>query len=184
MTEFKETSLPLKKGYLQLLMVLSFAFAIISLFSVAILLQDIDHPTLLISGIILSAIGFLFFGGGGLALLAKVQDTQPGLIINEEGIFENSTFISFGFIPWNDIQEIAELSVRGQPFVLVKLKNPQQYLNKPTSTFNKIFRKLNARFYSSPVQISSNTLPLDHQEVFRLVQEGFQRFQLQSRANH
>lgn len=159
-----------------LLMVVSFIMLFVTLVFLTINIQDFGQPIIAVPSIGLGIIGLVFFGGTAFGLLEKFKDVQPGLTVNEEGLFENTTFISFGFIPWSDIEEIAEVSARGQHSVVVKLRNPQEYVAQPAMPQVKIFRWLHNLFHSSPVQVSSNSLPLAHHEIHQLIQEGFQHY--------
>jgi hypothetical protein len=43
-----------------------------------------------------------------LFFIYKVFDSKPGVIISEEGIFENTNNFPFGWIKWEDIEDIIE----------------------------------------------------------------------------
>lgn len=55
-------------------------------------------------GILMGLLGTVFF-------TKRLLDKNPGLIIDEEGIVENSSAFSFGLIPWADIESIYEMTM-------------------------------------------------------------------------
>ena len=67
---------------------------------------------ILISGI--STI--VFFGYIAFTLFKKLPDNKPGLIINSEGIIDNSSGVSAGIVLWTDIIEISTSNVMNQNF--------------------------------------------------------------------
>ncbi|OJJ21089.1 hypothetical protein BKI52_10990 [marine bacterium AO1-C] len=172
----KETKIELNKGNLLTLSVLAIVMALVAIFFIILTLQERDKTIYFIINLGLGSIGVLFFGGGALFLLQKYQDKEPGLIINEKGIFDNSSFISLGFIAWADMDTITELTVKGQHFIRVKMKNPKKYTQKTKAPLKRMFLVLNSRFYGSPIQISANSLKARHQVVFQLIQSGLDEY--------
>src|SRR5688572_15627450 len=59
------------------------------------------NPTLIFAAGISAT---LFFGLCFVYLLKKIPDKTPGLIIDNDGILDNSSGVSAGFIPWADIK--------------------------------------------------------------------------------
>src|SRR5665647_1362036 len=62
-----------------------------------------SNPTVLF---IVGLASILFFGLVGFFIFKKLFDNSPGLIISAEGVFDNSSGVSAGFVPWTDIVEI------------------------------------------------------------------------------
>jgi hypothetical protein len=58
----------------------------------------------------------LFFGFGIFYFLRKLIDKKPGLIIDDNGIIDNSSAVSVGLIPWSDIEHISTTNVMKQKF--------------------------------------------------------------------
>src|SRR5262245_19949122 len=70
---------------------------------------------LYVEAVAIAAIGF--FGLCGLFALFKLFDTTPGLILDAEGITDNSSAVSAGRIPWSDITGFTITSVQKQRFL-------------------------------------------------------------------
>jgi len=172
----KETKIALHKGSILTLAILAIIMALGSLFFIILTLQERDDPIYFIINLGIGAIGLLFFGGGSLFLFQKYKDHKPGLVIHETGIFDNSSFISLGFIAWEDMDTVTELTVRGQHFIRIKMKDAKKYTQKTKAPLKRMFLVLNSRFYGSPVQISANSLKTRHQAVFQLIQNGLNEY--------
>lgn len=119
----------------------------------------------------ISSISIIFFGGCGIYGIVKLFDGQPGLIINNEGILDNSSAVSSGIIKWNDIKSIEIENIKGTKFLLIFVHNPNVYLNE-ANLFRRLWMKLNEKFYGTPFSISSNSLNCN----FEFLQSKIQQF--------
>ena len=117
------------------------------------------------------AIAFLFFGWIALVLVKKISGSPIGLIINDEGILDNSGGVPAGQIPWKDIREITLLKVANQRFIMIVVNNPEDYIKLQNNFIRRKTMEINYKSYGSPISISSNTLKYDLDELFHLLQE-------------
>lgn len=106
-------------------------------------------------GMLMGVLGVYFF-------TKKLFDTRPGIIVDENGITDNTGAFSFGFIPWSDMSEIRERSVQAsvtskQRYVTIGLKDPGAYILKEPNAAKRKFMTLNAKKGESPVHISANS---------------------------
>ncbi|HEX8315276.1 MAG TPA: STM3941 family protein, partial [Flavisolibacter sp.] len=111
----------------------------------------------------------------------KLFDKKPGLVINEEGIYDNTSAFNFGLIPWTDISQVYERTVQAsiaskQRFVTIGLVNPDEYISKETNILRRKLLAANAKNYDSPIHISTNGLETNHTELFKLVNEYFKKY--------
>ena len=124
------------------------------------------NPTLIrIEGIA----SVIFFGLVAVIIFRKFSDKKPGLIINRQGIFDNSSGVSAGLIPWTDIQEIKISQVMSQKFLMFIVRNPEYYLEKVTNPLKKNAMKMNYKTYGSPISISSNALQTNFDDLHKLL---------------
>jgi hypothetical protein len=100
---------------------------------------------------------FIFFGISGLIGFRKVFDTNPGLVIDKLGITDNSSAVGGQTIKWEDITALRIEEVKRTKFILVFVKNPQDYIDK-AKPFKKFWMKLNLRAYETPLSITATTL--------------------------
>jgi hypothetical protein len=79
-------------------------------------------------------LSIIFFGIIGFWIFKRVIDHTPGLIISGEGITDNSSGISAGFIPWSDIVAVKETVVAKQRFIKLVVK-----IRKITLTGKRVY---------------------------------------------
>lgn len=123
----------------------------------------------------ITVIGLLsisFFSLTLVASLIKLFDFKPGLIISKEGIYENSSFISLGFINWEDVLEISKIEINDQKFVILYLKDNAKYIQK-SKGFKKRVAKINYKTYGSPVSISANGLKSSFKDLYPIIERAF-----------
>lgn len=122
-------------------MVMSFGMSILSLASVFVNFRDTDYrngfETFLVyndaayvcfkMGLLF---GFFFFGIIGVYFIKRNKKNREVLIADHNGIIDNSTMISFGFIPWKDINRVYVNNCLKQYFIELEIKDEQKYLKK------------------------------------------------------
>ena len=120
-------------------------------------------------------IGVLFFGATGIYGIRKLFDKKVGLVIDKNGITDNSNASSIGLIEWNDISEIKTEQVMSTKFLLIEVKNPEKYIGKAKSGMTARLMKANMKMYGAPLSITSNTLKYDFNELEKLIQTEFEK---------
>jgi hypothetical protein len=125
----------------------------------------------------------LFFGTVGFFIFKKLRDRSPGLIISDQGIVDNSSGISAGFIPWTDILEINETKVINQTFINLIVKNPQDYIDRQKSVFRRKAMQLNYNSYGTVIGISANGLKSNYSELKAMLENKFEEFK-QNKLNY
>ena len=115
----------------------------------------------------------LLFGLANIALSKKLLNKTPGLVIDNNGITDNAGSLAGGLVLWSDIENISKFQVSGQDFLLIQVKNPDYYIDRQASTLKRKAMSLNNRMYGTPIFISANTLNIDFQELFQLVNSRF-----------
>jgi hypothetical protein len=118
----------------------------------------------------------LFFGFCGIYLAKKLRDNLPGLVINGEGIIDRSNGFTVGHIPWADIAGVTTHAVMSQRFILLKLKNPEAYINRQSGALLRQAMKMNLSMYGSPVSISANGLACNFDELLLILREKFDEY--------
>ena len=174
MSEQNQIEIPLSKQKLYLMLFGSIIFVCIGIWLVTNPPKS-NHPIfgnpmiILISGI--SAI--TFFGFIAFTLIKKLPDNKPGLIINSEGIIDNSSGVSAGIVSWKDIIEITTSNVMNQKFIMFIVKNPEEYINRQNGVIKRKAMEMKYKSYGSPISISANTLNTNFEELYKLLQRKF-----------
>ena len=173
----KQIEIPLSKKKMMLTFLGACVFVILGILFVlnpekytSIIIRN--HNIILVSGI--SSI--LFFGLVAISIFRKLSDKNAGLIINSEGINDNSSGVSAGFIPWSDIEEIKISQVVNQKFLMLIVNNPEDYLNKIKNPLKRNAMKMNLKSYGSPISISSNALQTNFEDLEKLLVEEMKKY--------
>src|SRR5207237_703519 len=99
----------------------------------------------------------------------------PGLIIDEQGIVDNSSGVSAGRIPWSEIKAFHVTTLQKQRFVTIEVQDPMKYVKRASFLKRQLVR-LNARYFGGPIQISATTLKIDFDELLDILSHWFEKY--------
>lgn len=117
-------------------------------------------------------VGSIVFGFATIILFIKLFDKKPGLIIDQEGITDNTTVSPVGLILWNDITKIEVKKINSINILLIYLQNPTDYISK-ANWINRFGLKNNMKTYGTPVTITSLGMQCSFKELTNLVLESY-----------
>ncbi len=115
----------------------------------------------------------IFFGLCAFFFIRKLPDNRPGLIIDYLGLSDNSSGVAGGQILWSDIINISVLKIQRQKFIMLQVKNPEEYINRQTNAFKRKMMEMNFKMYGSPLNITSNGLKISFDELHKLVVDNY-----------
>jgi|SRR5690554_5010817 len=171
--EFKKSN---KKTYF--LTVAGISFVVISvlfIFSPHIFRSFLMNNILVIR--IVGIIGFLFFGYAVITMIKKIfVDKSLGIVINEDGITDNSSYTGVGLIKWKDIKAIRKNEVASTKFLLINLTNPEEYITKNKSKIKQKLLTMNYRSYGTPITISSNFIDCDFSVLEETIRDSYTKY--------
>lgn len=72
----------------------------------------------------------LFFVLGFVYFTLRLIKRKPILIVDDKGITDNSSAISVGFIPWEDVEDIVMDECLGNEFIEIKLVDEEKYIKR------------------------------------------------------
>lgn len=113
----------------------------------------------------------LFFGLGAVVMAIKLGDKKPGLIVDAEGITDNTSLISNRFIPWADITAINVLQIGKQRLIMLHVSNPEDYIIEQGNFLKKKALQMNFNQYGTPLSITANGLKCSFDELYNLLRE-------------
>jgi len=163
----KEIIIPLNKKKITLLFFGAVGFVVVGVW----LFQIADTVFVRIISVFVRIISVIeiFFGLCGVcALFSKFFDNKPGLVINDDGIIDNSSGV--GLIRWENITNVSITEIYGQKILTIEVNNADEIVSKQ-SGFKKLLMNLSKNYFNSPVQISSNTLKCDFQELYNILKD-------------
>ena len=152
------------KSKLTLILIASLAFSGLGIFALIFGVIEEDIPIIICAVIILA-----FFGFATNFMIKKLKDKTPGIIIDQKGVHDNTSGVSVGLISWNDIENIRIENVLSSKFIVIDVKNPDDYLEKIKSPLMKRAAKTNVNLVRSPLTISANSLEIGLDELFKLI---------------
>jgi hypothetical protein len=120
----------------------------------------------------------LFFGFFLIYLTFKLVDKRPSLIINKEGIIDNSTAVAVGQILWDDIESFKGTKVWSEKFVTPILKDPQKYIDQQNNVLKRKLLIVNFNKNGSPINISTNFLTIKHDELVQLLEKKLSTYNI------
>ena len=100
----------------------------------------------------------LFFATCAVFLLSQLFVKKPGLIIDKSSLTDHSSGVSAGQIFWTDIEKISVLDIYRQKIIMLKVKNPQEYIDRQKNVFKRKMMQLNYKTFGTPLSITSNGL--------------------------
>lgn len=163
--------IPLSKTKTTLTLVGSIVFVILGI--IFIITPNTFNPPIIGNTMVIRIIGIVsvvFFGVISIFGLKKLFDKNLGLIIDENGITDNTNASSVGLIEWADITEIKAKQIISSKFLLIYTSNPSKYLDR----VNKIQRRLmigNMKMVGTPLSITPNTLKFNFKSLEKLLKE-------------
>jgi hypothetical protein len=134
----------------------------------------------------LASYGSLIMGMIGIYYFSrKLLTKEPALVINENGIYDNSTAFKFGLIPWSDMTFIAEQCIQISPasrqsFITIGLKKPGDYIEREQNILRKKLLQANANQYGSPVHLSTNGFITEHTELLKILQDELEKYHIEN----
>ncbi|MDB5285022.1 MAG: hypothetical protein JWO06_4097 [Bacteroidota bacterium] len=126
--------------------------------------------------IILASRIFLVVWGifGFIWAIKRLLRKTPVISVSDEGIYDNSTSFSAGFISWADVTEIKAAGGLMEKFLIFSLRNPEDYLNK-LEGFKRRLAEANFKRYGTPVIIATNQLSRSYKDIRKLIEEKWQQ---------
>ncbi len=158
------------KGVLHLLGAVAFVAAGIWIWSIADV-QTRYHPQRMKAA---AVVGISFFGLCALYGLFKFFDTRPGLIIDDQGIVDNSSAVAAGRILWDEVVALNVGETAGQRFITIMVKDPEKFVARG-GFFSKMLRVANANMTGSPINISATSLGLRFEELCQILTAALEK---------
>lgn len=167
-----EVLIPLSKGKVVLLFfgAIGFVAGSIRIWSIADA-QTRFNPLFMKSVAIASV---LFFGMCAIYGCFKVFDRHPGLIIDNQGILDNSSAVAAGRVFWDEVIGMEISQIAGQRFITIMVVDPQRFVERG-NFFSRMLNAANTKMTGSPINISSNSLRLTFDDLVRALTTAFEK---------
>jgi hypothetical protein len=160
-------AIPLSKAKVVLLIVLALVFVVGGLWLFNIADAQSRYAPIYVKAIALLSIGL--FGLSGAYGLVRLFDDSPGLILDAEGIIDNSSMAAAGRVPWREIRDIQVVSIGGQAFLAFIVTDPEKYLSKG-NILSRMLVKANYKIYGAPIFIGARALKVKFEDLQEQIQ--------------
>ncbi len=125
---------------------------------------------------LIGLISVFFFGAAGIYGLKKISDTKVGVTLDKSGIVDHTNGGSIGLIKWKDISKIRTEQVMSTKFLLIDVKNPENYIDKAENAMKAKLMRTNMKVYGTPLSITSNSLKCNFDELERVVRASLKKY--------
>ncbi len=116
--------------------------------------------------------GVVIFGVASVFLFIKLFGNKSGLVINKQGIIDNTNSSSVGLISWSEITKIYKKKVISIEILIIEIKNPEEYIQKANG-LKKLGLRQNLKSYGTPITLTSVGLKCSFNELERLILESY-----------
>ena len=127
--------------------------------------------------LVVGTVGLLTFIGFGIGWIVLLLRTGPGLVVDDTGFDDRSSATATGRVSWADVKLLSRRSIAGTPLVVVDVRDPEAYSAR-LSRFARVVASANRHWLGSPVVISSVSLKISFESLFKLLHEGLEQYHL------
>lgn len=123
-------------------------------------------------------LGFPIIGLFGLMaflLMKKLSDTKVGLVVDDQGINDNSSATSVGMVEWEDVSSIKSIDLGIVKSIVIDITKPEKYIDRGSSKLTRYTLQKNYETYGSPVIIAAAALKIKHESLIQLLQDEYKK---------
>jgi len=114
------------------------------------------NPTYVVRCLMFLVLVILTFGI--FFVVKKWIKGNPALIINDKGIWDNSTALSVGWVEWRQIKEIK--ANYGYNMITVIVKNPKFFIERESNWLKKVLMTINWKLDESPIHLNDKLIKI------------------------
>ncbi|MEW7290635.1 STM3941 family protein [Aquimarina sp. 2304DJ70-9] len=166
----EKIEIPLSKTKIVLLLLGALIFVVVGVFLI------LEPSTFITSRIrsesIIRIVGIAsasFFGLCLIFIARKLFDNKEGLIIDNNGITDNSNATSVGLIEWQDITGVETLQIASTKILLLLTDKPDKYIERAKGSMSKRAMKTNHKMYGTPLSIVATSLKIKFNDLEELI---------------
>lgn len=110
------------------------------------------------------------------ALSYFLQYRKPGLIIDSNGITDQSNYNGLGLITWRDITGIEKRTLLRRDFLLIRLSDPDKYISRVKNPFRRKSLTASNRLLGTPLALSVRELNCSFSSLENSVKQAYRAY--------
>ncbi|MED4530918.1 STM3941 family protein [Metabacillus fastidiosus] len=122
---------------------------------------------------VLGVLIVLIFGFCLIYYVKVLVAKEPALVISNEGITDNSSYIGAGLVKWNEIENIDFFEMSGQLFLGISTYDRDLIINR-MSGMKRIFNRMNKGLLNTQVNIAVKNLDCPIDELVEVINNRWQ----------
>ncbi len=114
-----------------------------------------------------------------MSIIHLNKEKGVGIHISDEGIYDISTGNTYGTILWEDVKDIRVMNELGntkRKYIVVKVHNPIDYIQRERSQSKKRTLELKLQYYGSPICFSNRALNCTFDELKDAVMLKYEQY--------
>lgn len=114
-----------------------------------------------------------------LALIQIRKDGSIAMYISNRGINDLSTGHHYGMVQWQDVTKVKvvdEIEHPGRRYIILKVKNPQDYIDREPLQIKKRSLILKFHYYGTPICFSNRALDCTFEELEETVRAYYANY--------
>ena len=124
--------------------------------------------------VVLKVIGYIlivFFGACMLLYSQRVFDKKPAMVLDGEGFTDYTSGVNTGKVLWKDVTGISLKEGMGQQFIMLKVKDPEKYIEREKNPLKLRILQINNRLYETRINISAKGMKISFEDLHQLLKE-------------
>jgi hypothetical protein len=102
-----------------------------------------------------------------------LRSTNYAIIVNDNGIFEDSNIISLGYIKWTEIKSVKRKRIYNEEVIvlIISTNSLKNYIDKEEDFLKKILMKINYLSCGTLVTIFERNIKFDIEKLYEIIIE-------------
>jgi hypothetical protein len=161
--------IPFSKWKLLLAVVASTLFVVLGVFLLFVWSEEAGASSPMAKKII-GGLLIVFFGAVSAVGFVKMLSRKCALLINDEGILDNTTASSFGLIKWENVTGFKIEEMMSRKYLVIQVNNGEEMIEKSKGMLRKTM-KMNFSMYLTPYAIPSTVVNYNLEELVDLLEK-------------
>lgn len=124
-----------------------------------------------------SGLGIVFFGAIAILHTRNLIAGKSRVLIDKKGFLDSASAFSIRFVNWHEVEGLELIEFLNQVFILVRLREPEQFLREQPLVQRWVMR-YNHNKFGTPLVLSTNMYQNTAEELFAVMHENLRHFNI------